>query len=183
MVKRFFTLYFIPLFPTETLGEYVECSACDATYEPVVLEYDPQREAEEFRAEFQHAILRVMVHMVLADGIVAEREVAAVQVIYSDLTDRVLESSVFEAELKRAAAEPQTLSVYLGGIAGRLNDSGKELVIRAAYFVALSDGDFAEQEQLYLGELGNALQLSDAHLKGILVSLMEAMADPEDEDE
>lgn len=36
-VKRWFTLYFIPLFPTRTLGEYVECAGCGAAWKPEVL--------------------------------------------------------------------------------------------------------------------------------------------------
>jgi len=44
-MRRFFTLYFIPLFPTKTLGEYIECDACTSTYKETVLEYQPSREA------------------------------------------------------------------------------------------------------------------------------------------
>jgi hypothetical protein len=36
-VRRFFTLYFIPLIPLRTLGEYVECGQCRGTYKPEVL--------------------------------------------------------------------------------------------------------------------------------------------------
>ncbi len=36
-VKRWFTLYFVPLFPTRTLGEYVECAGCGAAWKPEVL--------------------------------------------------------------------------------------------------------------------------------------------------
>jgi hypothetical protein len=35
-VQRYFTLYFIPLFPTGTLAEYVECQRCGATFDPAV---------------------------------------------------------------------------------------------------------------------------------------------------
>nr|HEX4313201.1 zinc ribbon domain-containing protein [Kofleriaceae bacterium] len=31
-VKRWFTLYFIPVIPLGTVGEFVECSSCAATY-------------------------------------------------------------------------------------------------------------------------------------------------------
>lgn len=31
-VRRFFTLYFIPLIPLNKLGEYVECVTCKDTY-------------------------------------------------------------------------------------------------------------------------------------------------------
>jgi hypothetical protein len=37
--RRFFTLYFIPLIPLDTVAEYVECQACRYTFEPSVLQY------------------------------------------------------------------------------------------------------------------------------------------------
>ena len=40
-VSKYFTLYFIPLFPTSTLGEYVECKVCFTTFKPEVLTYTP----------------------------------------------------------------------------------------------------------------------------------------------
>ncbi len=36
-VSNYFTLYFIPTFPMENLGEYVKCRHCQATYEPSIL--------------------------------------------------------------------------------------------------------------------------------------------------
>ena len=36
-VSRYFTLYFIPLFPTDTLGEYVRCMRCAGEFKPLVL--------------------------------------------------------------------------------------------------------------------------------------------------
>ena len=36
--QRYFTLYFIPLFPLETLGEYVQCVHCGGQYDMRVLE-------------------------------------------------------------------------------------------------------------------------------------------------
>jgi hypothetical protein len=36
-VSRYFTLYFIPLFPTDTLGEYVRCMRCAGQFKPLVL--------------------------------------------------------------------------------------------------------------------------------------------------
>ncbi len=34
---RYFTLFFVPLFPLGTLSEYVECSVCGRTYKPEIL--------------------------------------------------------------------------------------------------------------------------------------------------
>lgn len=36
-VVRYFTLFFIPLFPLGTLSEYVECGVCGRTYKPEIL--------------------------------------------------------------------------------------------------------------------------------------------------
>jgi len=36
-VRSFFTLYFIPVIPLSTLGEYVECGTCQGKYKPEVL--------------------------------------------------------------------------------------------------------------------------------------------------
>ena len=41
-VRRFFTLYFIPVIPLDVLGEYVECQTCMDTYKTAVLEIDAQ---------------------------------------------------------------------------------------------------------------------------------------------
>lgn len=40
-VSRYFTLYFIPLFPTQTHGEYVSCLRCRGNYRTSVLSLTP----------------------------------------------------------------------------------------------------------------------------------------------
>ena len=35
--SRYFTLYFIPLFPTETLSTHVQCNTCRGDFNPAVL--------------------------------------------------------------------------------------------------------------------------------------------------
>jgi len=49
-MRRFFTLYFIPLFPTKTLGEYIECDACKSAYKDKILDnqtaHAPERAAD-----------------------------------------------------------------------------------------------------------------------------------------
>src|SRR5215831_1653450 len=42
-VSRYFTLYFIPLFPTATLGQYVQCSRCGIQLSEAVLSWTPQQ--------------------------------------------------------------------------------------------------------------------------------------------
>jgi hypothetical protein len=45
-LARYFTLYFIPLFETQNLGEYVKCQGCQQTFKKEVLSYKPPSEVE-----------------------------------------------------------------------------------------------------------------------------------------
>ena len=45
VVRRWFTLFFIPLIPLNVAGDYVECQRCFGTYGARVLTYDPAAEA------------------------------------------------------------------------------------------------------------------------------------------
>lgn len=44
-VKRWFTLYFIPIIPLGTAGEYVECQSCAGTFGPELLHHLPTARA------------------------------------------------------------------------------------------------------------------------------------------
>lgn len=41
-VKSYFTLYFIPLFATSTLGTYVECIECEGQFDEEILDIPTQ---------------------------------------------------------------------------------------------------------------------------------------------
>jgi len=43
---NYFTLYFIPLFQIENLGEVIECQTCRQIYKPDILNYKPPSSAE-----------------------------------------------------------------------------------------------------------------------------------------
>jgi hypothetical protein len=49
-VRRYFTIYFIPLFPLGQGQTYVECDNCGRTYKESVLEYEPPSEGEQLLA-------------------------------------------------------------------------------------------------------------------------------------
>jgi len=45
-VGKYFTLYFIPLFETKNLGEYIECQICRTPFKPEVLNYSQSLEKD-----------------------------------------------------------------------------------------------------------------------------------------
>lgn len=167
-VRRFFTLYWIPVIPLDLLGEYIECDACRGTFNDAVLEYNPSAGKAEFEAEWQRVMRRVLILMMLADGVVEEEEIVAIQEVYAKLAGDDLDRDRIENEMHRARTDKTSLKDYLAQVASTLNDNGKELVVRAALMVAAADGDIADEEMAMLVELGNALEIPPSHFNTIL---------------
>ena len=170
-VRRFFTLYFIPVIPLDQLGEYIECQRCRNTFQTRVLDYNPQVSTAQFEAEFHQAVKRVMVQMMLADGVVDDQEVQTIREIYSRVAGTDISENDVQAEIEKAKADGRGIEQYLSGLAGNLNDPGKELVVKAAFFVAIADGVFQDEEQVLLGTIGKALYMTPAHIRGVIESI------------
>lgn len=171
-VRRFFTLYFIPLIPLDVLGEYVECTTCRDTFDPAVLTLDPQKAASDFTAEFARAVKRVMVLMMLADGKIDEEEIETIKQVYERVAKKEIDKAEIEREVADARADGRGIRPYLSSIVGRLNDPGKELVVKTAFFVAAADGKFTDEETALLAELAGALEMSPSHFKGVVDDLL-----------
>jgi len=73
-VARYFTLYFIPLFQTENLGEYVKCEGCQQAFKEEVLSYEPPSQVQSrlysIRADLESGIpIQVAQRRLLKAGI------------------------------------------------------------------------------------------------------------------
>ena len=111
-VRRFFTLFFIPVIPLDLIGEYVECGQCKGTYETSVLTYDPREREREVQAEFQKAIRRLMIHMLLADGTVDDAELVTAAKIYEELSGQAVTPEEIGAEaMQVSGSEADPLSL------------------------------------------------------------------------
>ena len=170
-VRRFFTLYFIPLIPLDKLGEYVECDSCAGTFKETVLQFDPNAENRMVEAAYHAAIKRVMVLMMLADGVIDDDEVQAIMGIYQSIAQRPVSEQEVREEIRQAQADGMGVTQYTANLVGALNTHGKEFIIKAAYGVAMADGVMAPEEQMILDEIADALQLSKAHYRGVMVGL------------
>ena len=172
-VRRFFTLYFIPTIPLDLHGEYIECQRCDNAYDLEVLNLDPQAGNAEFEAEFHQAIKRTMVAMMIADGAIEDSELEVIQGVYQNLTGIDLSNEVLEEEIRQAKGEGRDVTNTLADIVGYLNNAGKEMVIKAAFLIAVADGEIQDEEELLIGQIARSLEMSNAHLQGVLDSMME----------
>lgn len=102
---KYFTLYFIPLFQVENLGEYVVCQTCQQAYKPEVLNYKPASPAEKLllavRSQLESGLpLHMVQQKLIANGM--EQEAA----------NKVVETATSGAQVKCSKCG----FVYLGTI-------------------------------------------------------------------
>jgi len=169
-VRRFFTLYFIPLIPLDLLGEYIECANCKNTYNDNVLELAASAEAEReaFESEYERAIRKSMAIMVLADGVIDESEVDAMTDIFNSITGKEASREEMLSEIEATKKEGLSIERYLESINGLVNSDGKELVVKALISIAYADGEFDETEQKTLFEALSALDITESHFERIM---------------
>ena len=171
-VRKCVTLYFIPVIPLGLHGEYIECQTCKGTFNENVLNYDPQAGEKRLEAEFQKGIKRVMVQMLLADGVVNDNEIQSIQAIYQRIAQEAISENEIRAEIETVRSDGRGVEAYLTSLAGSLNSNGKELIVRAAFSIAASDGEFQKEETALLTSIGQSLDMTPAHLEGVISSIL-----------
>lgn len=171
-VRRFFTLFFIPLIPLDRVGEYVECESCKGTFEPRVLSFDPGEELRSVEAEFQKATRELLVLMLLADGRIESSEVRMICDIYPRVTGTEITEDAVQGEVFRLSDLEPDVPTLMAPYRGVLNDEGREAVVKAALLVALADGEMDRSEARLLDQVAEALGMTSAHYEGVLSSVM-----------
>jgi uncharacterized tellurite resistance protein B-like protein len=170
-VRRFFTLYFIPLIPMGKIGEFVECQACRGTFIPKVLDYKKSASADKFLSEYEKAMKHAMVLIMLADGEIDDNEMLTVQRIVNKLGHNDISLDDLKQYVAEVQQNPEDISTYLKKVTPALNEHGKEMVIRCAFQVASADGNVDDSEVKLISKMAETMEMSSAHLKGILDEL------------
>lgn len=176
VVRRFFTLFFIPVIPLDEVGRYVECDGCDGTFRPEVLSYDPSAQQRRVEAEFHAATKLVMIHMLLADGEIADAEVSVLVDVLQNLSGRPPDAQLIREQIETTAVRQRDPVAVAAEVAPLLNIAGREIVLRAAISVAMADGRMDHREEALLARISDALELSRAHLKGLMLEQAQADA-------
>ena len=158
-MQRYFTLYWIPLFPLTTLGEYVECELCAQGYDPKILQYNPNEGLQTFFSQVDIAAKRLMAAMVLADGQIDDSELQAMVEVSAKLPGGVMTLEEASAAVERAANESASPLEVVKDVKDGLNDQGKQLLLYVACEIAGADGDIADDEKMLLLAIGEALDL------------------------
>jgi tellurite resistance protein len=180
-VRRFFTLYFIPIIPLDVVGEFVECGNCRATWKPTVLQATagmvagrtvapppPSIAASQAlpAADVRALTFRAMGVMATLDGSIDDLEAGAAHGVMRSL-GLDLQTEAVKKQLSDSSDREQFFG-RLRAMAPRLSNENKEQIVRCAYQVAMSDGRIGDAERQLLAQIASEVGVSGSWLDSTL---------------
>ena len=161
--KRWFSLFWIPLIPLNVLGDLVECQSCGHTYDPRVLTQPTTAQMmDDLANAMRHAVVSVATSHGQPSDAVTDGALEVMQ-RYSDTpyTGRNLKDDL--RSLRRS-----DLDGAFSKVTDTLNSHGREQLLVACLEVAVADGSIAPERLEAVRDVGAALGMSPAHIKGVI---------------
>jgi hypothetical protein len=162
LAKRWFHLYYIPLFPTSTVGEQVRCGVCQTSYNEAVLSRPTSGQLSSLLIDGARGVIVHVLRTGAAESADA-RAVAVAEIVRAGLpayTDRDLSADL--------GVVPGDLSQLLTALGGQMADTGKEALLGSAARVALADGPLNDLERQVLVSTGASLGMTATHTAGVI---------------
>ena len=170
-VKRFFTIYFIPLIPMGTAGEFIECNSCAGTFDREIVNYDPVLE----RKKSIESIRRMSVAYLLDANRCKSAELAALSDIVGDLAGEDIESETIANDVRQAQEAGVELLGFVKREAADFSDDGKWLLMATFRRIVERVNPMLTQfERDRFFEIGKAIGLRKKHVEEFLDTPLES---------
>lgn len=166
--RRWFTLFWIPLIPLKVLGTFIECTTCTSGYDERVLTMPTNASLAD---NLSIALRGLVVAVITADGAVSDTERTMAVHLVSGQVDHAYGPDELEADLVAYAGHG--VADVLGELSGTLNEHGKERLVQTCIDLARADGSIDEAELAVAREVGAALLMTPAHVKGVIAEALE----------
>ena len=159
-VKRYFTLYFIPVIPLGSAGEYVQCESCGGTFGTEILTYD----AEEERMKTASSLRRMAVLFLLDLNRANAQELENLQDIVGDVVNRDIEATDLAQDVRAAQEANADLIKHVKRETDEFTDEGKWLLLWTVRRILEKSRPLASHERDRLLEVGKAIGLRNKHV-------------------
>ncbi len=156
--RRWFTLFFLPVIPLNTVGEHVQCTTCRTRYVTEVL-------SQPTTAQMQAALpagMRAAVSAMLRSGDPASavsRQRAIEAVIGSGVPN--YDEAMLNADLMQPF---ETIRPALNQVGGQLTIQAREWYLAEVIRIALADGPLSETERQAALAIGLDLGMTQAQV-------------------
>jgi rubredoxin len=166
--RKWFTLFFLPVFPIgKAVGEQVKCQTCGTAFRPEVLHAPTSASLSDNLRDTMRVAAVAMLSAGNPEHLAARQ--AAVAAIASSGAAGYGDADLSEDLLNH---DPSHLAGPVSQLAPGLNDQGKELFLSRLAAIAVADGPLDEGERAVLEAVGAGLGLSAAHVLGIVTSVV-----------
>jgi uncharacterized tellurite resistance protein B-like protein len=167
-------LFFIPLLPLGSSGEYIECQHCGKPFYTDVLQHDPDRQQRQFLLDYQKLVLKSMQLVAAVDSCISDAEIQVICEMYRHICHQELAYEKVKTESERLRYLPNEVYAEVNRLAPSISDQGKEVLIRTLIHVAFGDGDPSSSEYQCISDLAQRLQITEAHFRGIVQTTLDA---------
>ena len=167
--KQYFTLYFVRTFPIQDHGEYVECTSCKTTYDKKILDYDPEKEAEEYKAVYLLLILDLLIKLAITKNSIENLDISKIENAYLQATQISLDKDLLMNAYHRVRNSEKTYIQIANELSTIANEFGKEAILRASIKIISEDKTVTKNELEMLFDLSESLQIPRAYVRGIFI--------------
>lgn len=162
--RRWFTLYYIPLFPVAAAGnEHVRCTTCSGTFAQAALNRPTSSQLSSLLLDGLRGLIVHILRTGSTDSPTA-REIAVGEIGRAGLN---YSDADLTADLDVVPGDLSQLFAILGP---QLADGGKESLLIAASRVALADGPLTDLERHVLTSTGSALGMTPVYMSGVIAT-------------
>ncbi|MBW3001914.1 TerB family tellurite resistance protein [Candidatus Woesearchaeota archaeon] len=156
-LKKWFTLYFIPVFPYSTIESCYKCMNCEKTFKQEIKEMlqDSKKSRDKIKKEMQKmfatTLAACMTHMASIDGRISREEKEELDTLMNTLPD-------FKADIKKTieqvkkAKNNDAIFAKLNQAKQVLTSEGIMLIIAQLARVLLADGKINKKEEALMKE-------------------------------
>lgn len=164
-MRRWFTLFWIPLFPTgKQYGEVVECDACHQTFRPDVLSAPTTAALSD---HLRYASRVAAVAMLSVTGPTDERARLATRNLVVTSGTAPYGDAELDADLPHVT--PALLTQAVTPLATGLGDPGKEQFLRQVAQIA--GGTLSPTQQQVLQSIGATLGMPPTYVAGVIATV------------
>ncbi|WP_331766369.1 zinc-ribbon domain-containing protein [Embleya sp. NBC_00896] len=163
LARRWFTFFFIPIFPFKQQGTHVECTTCKGTYHDTVLQQATSAQISAHLSQGMHALALAVLRVSGTAPSTAARTAAVGAVVESGVPAYTVER--LDADLAGPGHDLASVLVPLGD---QLQAQGREWLLTRATLIAAADGGIGSAERALLDQVGGLLQMTPAHVAGVV---------------
>jgi hypothetical protein len=160
-MRRWFTLFFIPVIPLNALGEFVQCESCKQSFKTMVLDAPTTATLQNELAWAMREALTTLLRASRTPGAESAATTILIEVSGHSWTEQELAADI-------AGLDTAHLQARLAMLAGVLNDQGKERFLTMCAQVATTGGVIDVDARAAVEQIAAGLLMTPAHTRGII---------------